>query len=449
MRISTDSIYQNQTQAIDNLAAQEAIYGNQLSTGKSLNVPGDDPTQIAQDLSVRSDIGVQTQVGNNLSNVSSELTTVDGTLSSLTSVLQSARSLAIQGASDTNTASQLQEMAIQVGQLLQQSIGFANTQYAGTYVFAGTASPSSPPVTANATATVVSSTGNEVAQNQKLPNGQTITSSVTLQQAFNFNAPDGSPSVFQVLQTLYNTLNTSTVVDSSAVQVNVSGAALTAGTTILGLESPALTALPLTLDNGTGGAPPTAGPSASISISSASAPNGVTFSFNPVGPPPDTITSIVAAINAQTATTGVTAAFNLQTQKFSLTSSNGPFTVTDVPTPGTGATTTGNLVETLGLTNQADIVNTLSTQIADIDNATQVMLSARAQVGSTIQQVTALQGVSSSQVTNDTATQSGIEDTNVPQATTNFSLTQTALQAAYGTTSQLEQKDLFDYISTS
>jgi flagellar hook-associated protein 3 len=442
MRVSTDNVYQNQTLAIDNLAAQEAIYGKQLSTGKSLNVPGDDPTQIAQDLSVRSDNGVQTQVGTNLTNASSELTTVDGALGSLTSVLQSARSLAIQGASDTNTASQLQEMAIQVGQLLQQSIGFANTQYAGTYVFAGTANPSSPPVTANGGATVVNSAGNNVAQTQKLPNGQTITTSVTLQQAFNYSAPDGSPSVFQVLQNLYNSLNTSTVVDSSAVQVNVSGAALTAGTTLAGLGSSALTALPLTFDNGVP-------PEASISIASSSDPNGVTITLNPAaGPVPNTIATFVAAINAQTGVTGVTAAFDFQTQKFSLTSNNGPFQVTDVPSPGNGATTSGTLVETLGLTNQADIVNTLSTQIADIDNATQVMLSARAQVGSTIQQVTALSNVTTNQVNNDVTTQTGIEDTNVPQATTNFSLTQTALQAAYGTTAQLEQKDLFDYITT-
>lgn len=104
MRISTDSIYQQQVVAIDNLTAQEALYGQQLSSGKDVNAPGDDPQQIAQDLSVHTDIGVQTQVGQNLTNVSSQLTTVDGALSSLTSVLQSARSLAVEGASDTNTA---------------------------------------------------------------------------------------------------------------------------------------------------------------------------------------------------------------------------------------------------------------------------------------------------------------------------------------------------------
>ena len=52
----------------------------------------------------------------------------------------------------------------------------------------------------------------------------------------------------------------------------------------------------------------------------------------------------------------------------------------------------------------------------------------------------------STDVVNNTAVQSGIEDTNIAQATTQFTLTQTALTAAYSTTSRLEAKDLFDYL---
>ena len=90
----------------------------------------------------------------------------------------------------------------------------------------------------------------------------------------------------------------------------------------------------------------------------------------------------------------------------------------------------------------------MSRQLGDIDNATQVLLNARSQIGASIQTVGALAGASTTTVTNDTAVQSAIEDTDVAKATTQLSLTQTALQAAYGTTSQLEQKDLFDYIQT-
>jgi flagellar hook-associated protein 3 FlgL len=437
MRISTDAIFQQQVTAMDNLTSQEALFGNQISTGKSLNVPGDDPTQIAQDLNVRTDIGVQTQVGQNLTNVNSQLTTVDSALSSLTSVLQSARSLAIEGASDTNTPTQLQEIAHQVYQLLQQSVGIANTQYGGSYVFAGTATPSSAPVVLTGSpATAVIFTGNNVAQTQKLPNGQSLTTSVTLQQAFNFNAADGSPSVFLALQNLYNTLNNAQTTDESTSQVNVPGQAIAAGTTYAQMLTgavPQVLATPLT---------PDASGNVSIAVSSALAPNGVTITFGPA----DTMASIVAKINAQTGVTGVTAAFNFQTQRLSFTSaSNQPFEVQDAPSAGAGATT-GNFVAAFNLNTQADFVNNLSTQLGDIDHITEVMLNARAQVGSTIRQVGSVNDRASSTVNNDTTVQSNIEDTNIPKATTQFSLAQTALQAAYGTTSRLEQKDLFDYL---
>jgi flagellar hook-associated protein 3 len=436
MRIATSTIYEQQVAAIDNLTTQEAMYGQQLSTGKQLNVPSDDPTQIAQDLSVRTDIGVTTQVGQNLTNVSQQLTSVDGALGNLTSVLQSARSLAIQGASDTNTATQRREIAIQVNQLLQEAIGLGNTQYAGTYVFAGTASPSSIPVTANGNpATVVNFSGNNVAQQQQLPNGQTVTSSVTLQQAFNYNAADGSGSVFQVLQNLYDTLNGNQVVDASSVQVNTAGVAITNGTTLQQLVGAgSLAATPLTLDDG-------APPQVSISISSSSAPSGVTITL----PPADTIAQMVTAINATTAATGVAATFDPKTDKLSL-SATGAFEIQDVPTPGTGATTSGNFLAAFNLQGQADVVNNLSRQLGDLDHVTQVLLNSRAQVGSTIQQVTALTSTAAKQVNNDTTVQSGIEDTNVAHATTQFSLAQTALQGAYATTTRLEQKDLFDFL---
>lgn len=436
MRISTDSIYEQQVASIDNITAQEALYGQQISSGKAVNAPGDDPTQIAQDLSARTDIGVQTQVGQNLTNVSSQLTTVDGALSSLTSVLQSARSLAIEGASDTNTPSQLQEIAAQVYQLLQQSVGVANTQYGGSYVFAGTATPSSAPVVLTGSPlTAVTFSGNNVAQTQRLPNGQTLNTSVTLQSAFNYNAADGSPSVFLALQNLYSTLNNAQTTDESTTAVNTSGQAIVAGTTYAQMLTgavPQLLTTPLTADS-TG--------NVSISIASGIVPNGVTITFGPG----DTMASIVGKINAQTGVTGVSASFNFQTQRLSLTSaSNQSFQVRDIASAG--ANNTGNFIAAFNLNNQADFVNNLSTQLGDIDHITQVMLNARAQVGSTIQQAGALSNTTSSTVNNDTTVQSNIEDTNVPKATTQFSLAQTALQAAYGTTAQLEQKDLFDYL---
>ncbi len=432
MRISTSQEFSQQTYALDTLNAEQANYAQQLSSGKSLTYPSDNPTQIAEDISFRTDITVQTQVGNNLSSTQQQLTTVDSALANVTGVLQSARSLAVQGASDTLTPAQEQAIATQVDQLLQETVGFANTQYAGQYVFAGTAAPTSLPVqTVGSPISAVTFGGNEVPQTQTLPDGQTITTSVTMRQAFNYGSADGSPDVFQTLINLRNTLQNQQVVDASSSQINVAGQSISNATTVTQLIGPpALMQTPLTADS-TG--------NVSISIAGGNSPSGVTVTFLPG----DTVANIITKINAQTAATGVTASFNPQTEKLQLTGT-GAFNVTDVPSAG--ATNSGNFTTAFGLQTTATLVNNLSRQIGDIDQVTSVLLDARANVGATIQRVQGLSGATSTTINNDTAVQAGIENADIAKVTTQFTQTQTALQAAYGTTTRLEQKTLFDYV---
>ncbi len=425
MRIATSSLYDQQIAAIDNLVAQQAQYGNTLSTGKQLNQPSDNPTQIAQDLGLHTAISEENQTSTNIQNATAEMTTVDGSLSSLTNILQSARSLAVQGATDALSPAQQRSLASQVDGLLQEAIGLANTQYGGTYVFAGTAAPSSPPVSGNGQpVSSVTFTGNFEAQQQRFTNGQSTTTSVTLQQAFNYGATDGSPDVFQTLVNLRDTLANGSIVDQSGAQLNKAGTVITPTTQ---LNSPSLrTAL----------VPDSAG-KISIQIASAAAPNGVTLTFGPTS----TVANVVSAINGSG--TGVTATFDAQTQRISLAAAQ-PFQIADVPSPG--ASTSSNLVEALSVAPQADMVNNLSTQIGAIDHVLNVVTTTRAQLGGNIQTLGALGTTTSSQVANDTAVQSSIEDADIAKVVSQFSQTQTALQAAYATTSRLEGKTLIDYL---
>ncbi len=155
----------------------------------------------------------------------------------------------------------------------------------------------------------------------------------------------------------------------------------------------------------------------------------------------------LGAINNVSATTGVTAVWNVASQRLELTSiANGspPFLISDVPSPG--ATNTSNILEAFQIPNQVSVTSNLSTQIGDIDDVINQVLSARAQIG---QQIQNLAGTSSQLqvLSNDNVTtQSTIQDTNVAQATSQFTLIQTALQGAYATTTRLEGKTLIDYL---
>lgn len=436
MRIATSTIYSNQTLAIENLEAQYQHQGQELSTGISLNVPSDNPTVIAQDLSVRNDSAVTTQVGQNLTGLNNLLSTTDSTLSSLTGILQSARNLAIEGASDSITPSQRAQIGQQVNQLLEQSIGLANTQYDGKYVFSGTAAPpgSSLVKAVGNPPTAVTTANNVVQQSEQLPNGQLVPTNVTLQQAFNLNASNGTPSIFAMLIRLRDTLEKGQTTDESSGQINISNQSVTPATTIGQLEATAPPILTVPLAS-------TGNGNVAFTLFSSLTPTGQTFVFT-VG---TTMQNVIASINGSSNTTGVVASFNFQAQRFQLNNiANQSFYITDAKAAGMLAT--GNFTSAFLLASTGDVVNNLSTQLGDIDNSLTVALTAAGQIGATVQTVSALSQTVATRGVTDTQVQSNLEDTDIAKVTSQFSLSQTALQAAYQTTSKLEQNDLFDYI---
>ncbi|HZX67785.1 MAG TPA: flagellar hook-associated protein FlgL, partial [Candidatus Elarobacter sp.] len=324
MRIATSTIYAQQTAAIDDQTALYAQVSQQLSSGKQLANPSDDPARIAQDLTLHTSIDETTQQSTNVQNAVSELTTTDGALSSLTSVLQSARQLAVQGSTDTLTAQQRTALGNQIDQLLQQSIAVGNTTYAGKYVFAGTTKTANPPVQQQGNPiSAVSFLGNEQAQGQLVYNGQEFALSSTFGAVFNYQSPDGSPDVFQTLINLRDTLVNQTAVDASAGAINRAGAVVYGAQGLPASPAPTTLATPNVF-----AVAPAADSTGNFSITINGSVNGVQGISTITVPPgaalddgvaPPVGTSLVAKINAVTATTGVTASFNAKTQRVVLT----------------------------------------------------------------------------------------------------------------------------------
>jgi flagellar hook-associated protein 3 FlgL len=431
MRIATSTIYSQQTAAIDNQSAQYAQLGQELSSGKSLTEPSDDPGQIAQDLQLHDQIAVQTQQGTNTTDASNQLTQTDSALSGLTSLLQSANQLAVEASSSALDATDRSSIVSQLNELISQAVSYGNTEYDGTYIFAGTGSTTTAPVQAVGNPpTAVTFSGNEASQGQILIDGEDFSLSTTFQSAFNYNAADGSPSVFQTLINLRNQIQTPAYSDDSQAAINANGQVVYGAPT--------------------GGAPASTLLSDTAAFATTPVPGGgggYTLDINGVAtaviPPGDAIDgaagSVVSAINAITAQTGVTATYNAATQKMSLTGANS-FTVAD-------AAGGGNLTEVLNLAAQGDTIQPISTQLGDISNALNVTLTARSAVGAKLQALSAVSGQLQTDVTDNTNVEAGIEDTNVATATTAFTATQTALEAAYSTTTRLEQQTLFSYLS--
>jgi flagellar hook-associated protein 3 FlgL len=461
MRIATSTIYNNQISSIDGLSAQFQSLGEDLSTGKSLNVPSDDPSQVSQDLSITTTIAAENGDASNATAAQNELTFTDSTLSSLTGLLQTARSLAVEGATDIiPNHTQRPLIGEQVAGLLNQALALANQQYGNTYIFAGTGSSTTPPITAlgNPPNGVIF-TGNNQARTE-LINGQEVQVGTTMQAAFNQNSTNGTPSVFTLLATLRDTMDQEGASIESQQPVNVTGQTITgsadATQTTLGQiagtpgppATPPMTTIPLTADSTGGYAIAINGTNPTSSV-----PAAVQFNFTAAtpmdsttfpGPPPG---GVVQQINAQSANTGVTATWNVASQRLELTSTgpnSPPFSVNDVSSPG--ATNTSNFLEAFQIPNTVSVTSNLSTQIGDIDTVINQLLTARAQVGQQIQNLAGTTSQLETLSTDNTATQSGFQDTNIAQATSQFTLVQTALQAAYATTTRLEGKTLIDFL---
>jgi flagellar hook-associated protein 3 FlgL len=458
MRIATSTIYEQQTTSIDNLSAQYQNVGQQLSTGISLQAPSDGPSVIAQDLTLNGTIASENADASNATAAQNQLTFTDSTLSSLTSVLQSARSLVVEGATDIiPNGTQRPLIGKQIEGLLEQAIQLSNAQYGNTYVFAGTGPRTSAPVTPiGDPPSGVSFTGNNQAQTEVI-NGQTIQTGTTLQQAFNYNATDGTPDVFQLLATIRDTMNNEPASAQSAQSVNVTGQVIYGSTAATqttlaqiatGVGQGPMTTVPLTADS-TG--------QYSISISgtdpATGQPSTANFTFAATTPLDATTTQsppaggVIQQINAAVPPIGVTASYDQTTQRIQLTSTapnSPPFQISDVPSAG--ATNSSNFLTAFQLPTTVSVTENLSLQLGNIDSVINAVLAGRAQVGQQIQNLAAttsqLQGLS----TDNTQTKSGYEDTNVASATSQFSLIQTALQAAYATTTRLESKSLLDYL---
>lgn len=198
----------------------------QVSSGLRVQTVADDPSAVSDILELNNEIGSNTQIGQNLSIVQTEVNTAESSINSATTLMDTASQLATQGATGTSGASERQQLANQVSGILQQMQGLANTQVGGRYVFSGDSDQTAPygnvNLTTNTTNGVGAYLGTASTRTVQGPEGSTISVALTAQQIFDGGAT-GTPStsVFQSLTELYNGLmaNSQTAIQQAASDV--------------------------------------------------------------------------------------------------------------------------------------------------------------------------------------------------------------------------------------
>ncbi len=202
----------------------------QISTGKSVNEPSDNPTAAALLVENNDQATFTSGSLQALSAVQGQLSTADSTLSSITTALQQAVSLGIEGANGTESASDQAAIVVQLQGIQTQLISLANTTYEGNYLFSGTATGTEP-YTADATdPSGVSYAGNTGSNQIVVGNGCQIATNVPGSQLF--SAPGND--VFLAVNNLITALQTNTGIETAVNALSSASSNLSAQRVLYG-----------------------------------------------------------------------------------------------------------------------------------------------------------------------------------------------------------------------
>jgi flagellar hook-associated protein 3 FlgL len=116
----------------------------QLSSGKQITRPSDDPYGASRALSLRGELGGLDQFERNVGDGTGWLNTSDTALGQMSDALARVRELLVQGGTDTAGPAARAAMADEIDQLAESVKQEANVQYGGRYIFSGTATDTAP-----------------------------------------------------------------------------------------------------------------------------------------------------------------------------------------------------------------------------------------------------------------------------------------------------------------
>ena len=218
MRISTNTIYQSGISKISALQSDQTKLQQQISTGKRIASPSDDPVAAARALSLSHAQEVNAKFADTRKTAQTKLGTIESNLTSVTNLLVAAQSSLVAAGNGAYSNQERVSMATEFNDSLQALIGMANAKDAyGNYLYAGYQTATQP--------FVASATG----ANYQGDNGQQLLQvDSERQMAVNVSGDNlfqaGGNDIFATLSSLVSLLNTP-VTDAASQATLTSGLA--------------------------------------------------------------------------------------------------------------------------------------------------------------------------------------------------------------------------------
>ncbi len=138
MRVTFKTVNANIQKNISNRYSQLSRYQEQLSTGKRLLRPSDDPVDVSNDMKLRTKLTQLKQFKRNMEDGLARMNVSSTAMTSLNDLVHRMRELAVQASNDTLIDTDRKYIQQEVDQLYRQVVSVVNTKFKGEYVFNGT-----------------------------------------------------------------------------------------------------------------------------------------------------------------------------------------------------------------------------------------------------------------------------------------------------------------------
>lgn len=144
MRITVQELNRQMLHVINDRNYDMSKLQQQIATGKRLLKPSDDPVDVANTLKLETRLKEFAQFKKNINDGISNMNVTGSALDSMNTLMQRARELAVQGSSDTLSATERAYLNKESTQLFRQMIALTNTEYKGDFIFSGTHTKTPP-----------------------------------------------------------------------------------------------------------------------------------------------------------------------------------------------------------------------------------------------------------------------------------------------------------------
>lgn len=207
MRLSTSMIYQRNLDAISESYSKWENTGQQLATGKRVNVPSDDPIAASQAIKLGQSQALNSQYSAARTSATNSLSAETTVLEQVTDVIQSTQTLLVQAGDSTLSDQDRQSLATQLQSYKAQLLNLANSQDGnGNYLFAGYKTNSAPFVEAEDGSVSYSGGGHAMTQQVDASRSMTVGdtgSAVFMSLTAGYTTePDGCDSESNIFNTL-------------------------------------------------------------------------------------------------------------------------------------------------------------------------------------------------------------------------------------------------------